>query len=312
MASISTRLHAFASSSLGMCATPMLEKAWPLIIRRMLSRSGFREKSMTSLLSGLRHTLIVAPHPDDEFFGCPDLLLSLSESGVKVTLAVMTDGSRQASGCSISRVDMSSNVAKLNGWNFDVMGLRDGFSDDPNADIIEPLTEFLAPYLEGDQRVDLMIMPIWCDYHPDHRAITAGILNVISKLSESSSCPDFVFYWTFSAPIRTPECAQVIRINSNRWTETRHKWMLEYGTVVSAHAADRNRLIRVAVSEACWNEMGYETVFWVSGSHVKQACLEARGGCSSCVRLDGGRIIIPNTIIYGLKAALSKLSGRRT
>ncbi len=293
-----------------MCATPILEKAWPLILRQILSKRRFREKSMASLLSSLQHALIVAPHPDDEFFGCPDLLLSLGESGAKVTLAVMTDGSRQASGCSFSRVDMSSNVARLNGWNFDFMGLRDGFSDDRDVDIIEPLTKFLAPYFEGDQRVDLMILPVWCDYHPDHRAITGGILNVISKLSESLGYPDFVFYWTFSAPIHIPECAQVIRVSSDRWTETRHKWMLEYGTVVSANAADRNRLIRAAVSEACWGEIGYETLFWVSGLDVKQACFEAQRRCPSCVRLDGSRAIIPNTLVYGIKAVFTRLPDR--
>ncbi len=52
-----------------------------------------------------------------------------------------------------------------------------------------------------------------------------------------------------------------------------HEWMFEYGIVVSADAADRNRLIR----EAGWDERGYETVFWLSGLHVRQACLEARG-----------------------------------
>jgi len=285
----------------------MLEKLWPSILSQMLSQSGLREKSITSLLSDLRHALIIAPHPDDEFFGCPDLLLSLGESGAKVTLAVMTDGLRQASGCSVSRVDMSSNVAKHNGWAFDVMGLGDGVGDDPDADITESLTEFLFPYLRGDQRVDLMILPVWCDYHPDHRAITVGILNVVSKLPESLCCPDMVFYWTFSAPTCIPEYAQVIRISSNRWNEPKQKWMLEYGTLISADAADRNRLIRAAVSQACWGEIGYETVFWVPGSHAKQACLEAQSGYSSCVKLNGSRIIIPNTIMYGFKAAFSKL-----
>lgn len=310
MASIPTRLHAFVSSALGMCATPMLESVWPLILRRMLSQPGFSEKPIASLLSGLRHALIIAPHPDDEFFGCPNLLLSLGKSGAKVTLAVILDGRGQASGCSISRVDMSSNVASLNGWEFAAMGWPDGFGRDPSRDIVGPLAEFLSPYLKGDQRADLVILPIWCDYHSDHRAITVETLNVVSQLPDLLDYPDFVFYWTFSAPIRIPKYAQLIRVSSDRWTERKQKWMLEYGTVVSADAADRNRLIKAAVSEACWGETGYETVFWVSGSHVRQACLEARSRCPSCVKLNGSRIIIPNTMIYGFKAALSRVSDR--
>ncbi len=310
MASIPTRLHTFASSALGMCATPMLEKAWPLILKRVLAQPGFKEKSTASLLPGLRHALIIAPHPDDEFFGCPDLLLSLGDSGAEVTLAVILDGRGQASGSSISRVDMSSNAAKLNGWEFAAMGWPDGFSRDCSRDISEPLAEFLLPYLEGDQRADLIMLPIWCDYHSDHQAITVETLNIVSQLPDVLSYADFVFYWTFSAPIRIPPYAQLIRVSSDRWTERKQKWMLEYGTVVSADAANRNRLIRAAVSKACWGDTGYETVFWVSGSRVKQACLEEQSGCSSCVKLNGSRTIIPNTMTYGLKAALSRISDR--
>jgi len=306
-----SNLHTFASRALGICARPLLQEAWPRILKQMLLQPGYKEKTMTSLLSGLHHALIIAPHPDDEFFGCPHLLLTLGESGVNVTLAVILDGRGQASGCSISRVDMSSNAAKLNGWHFAEMGWPDGFSRDPSHDIVEPLTEFLSPYFEGDRRADLIILPIWCDYHSDHRAITTAILDILSKLPSWIDCPDIVFYWTFSAPIRIPEYAQVIRTNSNEWTATMHEWMLEYGTVVSADAADRNRLIREAVSEACWDERNYETVFWVSGSHVSQACLEARAGRPSCVRLHGSRITIPNTVEYGLKAAFSKLLDRQ-
>jgi len=86
--------------------------------------------------------------------------------------------------------------------------------------------------------------------------------------------------------------------------------MLECGTVVCADAVDRNRSIRTEASEACWGETGYETVSWVSGSHVKQACLEAQSECPSCVKLNGSRTAIPNTMIYGLKAALSRVSDR--
>ncbi len=86
--------------------------------------------------------------------------------------------------------------------------------------------------------------------------------------------------------------------------------MLEYGTVVSADAANRSRLIRAVVSEACWGEAGYEAVLWVSGSHVKQECLEVQSGCSSCVKLDVSRTIILSTMTYGLKAALSRALDR--
>lgn len=137
-----SKLHTFTSRALGICARPLLEDVWPQILKQMLLQSGCKEKTMTSLLSGLRHALIIAPHPDDEFFGCPHLLLTLGESGVKVTLAVILDGRGQASGCYITRVDMSSNAASLDDWNFAAMGWPDRFNRDPGYDIVEPLRSF--------------------------------------------------------------------------------------------------------------------------------------------------------------------------
>lgn len=53
---------------------------------------GFREKAMPSLLSDLDHVPIIEPHTDDEFFGCPDLLLALGEFAIRVTLAGIRAG----------------------------------------------------------------------------------------------------------------------------------------------------------------------------------------------------------------------------
>lgn len=305
------RLHVFASKALGTFAKPMLRNVWPWILGQTLQRQ-FREKPANSLLVGLHHVLIIAPHPDDEFYGCPDLLLSLSESGVKVTLAMITDGPREPAGSAISRVNMSLNAARLNGWDFTAMGWPVYFSRDPSYEMVEALTEFPLSYLAGDHRVDLIVLPIWCDYHPDHRAVTEAVLDALAKLPDSLDCPDLIFYWTFSAPTRIPEYAQVIRTSSNRWTETKHEWMLEYGAVVSPDAVERNQLIKESVSKACWGEVGYETVFWVSGSHIRQACRRARGSRPSCVKLNGSRVIVPNTVIYVLKTAFCRLIDRRT
>ena len=62
-----SKLHTFASRALGICARPLLQEAWPRILKQMLLQPGYKEKTMTSLLSGLHHALIIAPHPDDEF-----------------------------------------------------------------------------------------------------------------------------------------------------------------------------------------------------------------------------------------------------
>ena len=121
------------------------------------------------------------------------MLLTLGESGVKVTLAVILDGRGQASGCYITRVDMSSNAASLDDWNFAAMGWPDRFNRDPGYDIVEPL-KFLLLYLEGEQMADLMILLIPCRLSFISIRITAAILDILSELRSWLDCPDAVFY----------------------------------------------------------------------------------------------------------------------
>lgn len=301
------RIHALLSGVRTFSAAAMLERLWPSILMESLRRPGFKEKPVSQLLSSTRRALIMVPHPDDEFFGCPNLLLSLTRSGTKMTLAVVTDGSRQPADGPVSRLDMACNVAKLNGWDFAHVGLCDGFGEHPAAHMVGLLASFLHPYLAKTDGIDLIIMPLWSDYHADHRLTTAWVLQVMSSLPDECRCPDIVFYWTFSAPIKVPEWVQPIRIDSSPWTPTREKWVLEYGNTISMLAIRDNELIKAAVSQACWGQTAYETLLFAGGSSVVDAYSEATGGNSICVRLDGNRNIIRNTVAYGLKSVISKL-----
>jgi hypothetical protein len=162
---VTGRIHALLSGVRTFSAAAMLERLWPSILMESLRRPGFKEKPVSQLLSSTRRALIMVPHPDDEFFGCPNLLLSLTRSGTKMTLAVVTDGSRQPADGPVSRLDMACNVAKLNGWDFAHVGLCDGFGEHPAAHMVGLLASFLHPYLAKTDGIDLIIMPLWSDYH---------------------------------------------------------------------------------------------------------------------------------------------------
>ncbi len=302
------RIRTLISGARTFCAAAMLERLWPAILMGRLRRPDFEEKPVSQLLSSTRRALIMAPHPDDELFGCPNLLLSLTRSGTKVTLAVVTDGSRQPADGLVSRLDMACNVARLNGWDFAHVGLCDGFGEHPDANMAGLLSGFLHSYLAENDGIDLIIVPLWSDYHADHQLTTAWVLQVISSLPDECRRPDVVLYWTFSAPIKVPEWVQAIRIDSSPWITTRQKWALEYGNTISRLAIRDNELIKAAVSQACWGQAAYETLFFAPGSFAIDAYSEAVGGGSICVRLDGNRNIIRNTVAYGLKSVISKLT----
>ncbi len=49
-------------------------------------------------LSPYRRELVLAPHPDDEIYGCEGLLRLLIETGAEVAVLVITDGCQGGSG----------------------------------------------------------------------------------------------------------------------------------------------------------------------------------------------------------------------
>ncbi len=80
------------------------------------------------------HALVLAPHPDDEIFGCGGLLHLWAQSKVPVSVLILTDGAVQAPGDSSLSVrrDESKAAASVIGygtpqfWGLPDRGLRYG------------------------------------------------------------------------------------------------------------------------------------------------------------------------------------------
>ncbi|WNL40130.1 PIG-L deacetylase family protein [Halomonas sp. PAMB 3232] len=111
-------------------------------------------------LEGSR-VLVLAPHPDDEVFGCGGALAQLAARGAEIRVVIATQGPQAA-----LRLAESTRAAAVLGypapinWAFPDRGLEQAI--DALADTLLEALEAFTP--------DLLLAPSSFEMHPDHRA----------------------------------------------------------------------------------------------------------------------------------------------
>ena len=109
--------------------------------------------------------LVLAPHPDDEVFGCGGAIASHVRAGVPVNVVILTDGS--IFGEASERANESRAAAKVLGygepefWSLPDRGLR----------YSEELVQRLVSHIDRTG-TDLVYAPSPWEIHPDHRQTT--------------------------------------------------------------------------------------------------------------------------------------------
>lgn len=124
---------------------------------------------------------VLAPHPDDEVFGCGGLLHALSGIGAQIRVAVVSDGAAQQQAES-QRQDESVNAAKLLGYpEPEFWGLPDGKLLEQPA-----LENRIGDWLE-DIQPELVLAPSVWEMHRDHRAVAVAALSCMERLAEGAT-----------------------------------------------------------------------------------------------------------------------------
>ena len=143
------------------------------------------EKELLSMMMTafppVRKVLVIAPHPDDEVFGCGGTLSLLRDGGSVVTILIVTNGAlggESADGKLIEiRAEESCAAARILGldapvfWGWPDRGVNYG------EVLIGRLVETI---LETD--ADLVFLPSPADWHPDHQAIAFAGAEAIRRL----------------------------------------------------------------------------------------------------------------------------------
>ncbi|HIJ89328.1 MAG: glycosyltransferase [Desulfobulbaceae bacterium] len=154
---------------------------------------------VTHALPSARRVLVLAPHPDDEVFGCGGALCLLREAGVEVSQLVLTDGALGADntggGLAVIREQESLAAAQVLGlpgpmfWREPDRGLNYG----------EPLIERISNAIEAAE-ADLIFLPAPTELHPDHQALAFAGSEALRRLGGKRQA---VFY-ELNAPLANP------------------------------------------------------------------------------------------------------------
>lgn len=152
--------------------------------------------------------LVLAPHPDDEVFGCGAAISSLRSRGVPVHVLVVSDGAGdeldEAKRQSVEEARLSESraaLALLGGATLH----RGGFPDRGLLDRTEEVSDALSALL-ARLGPDLVFAPSPVEIHPDHRGVAAALLSVARRPTSDPGATVLsrarVAFFEISQPIR--------------------------------------------------------------------------------------------------------------
>lgn len=136
--------------------------------------------------------LVIAPHPDDEVFGCGGTIRRLRENGAEVYVMYVTVGTtqdRSAKGESTSaqrtaEVERVARYLDFNGYDFALPGDEYHLQLDsiPQKELIRAIEVGSEVSLERI-RPDIVLTPSASDYNQDHRAVSHATLTAARPAS---------------------------------------------------------------------------------------------------------------------------------
>lgn len=128
-----------------------------------------------------RVVAVLAPHPDDEVFGCGGVLNQLCVQGADVRVAIISNdmaGNVESSDYANVRMGESRQAADILGYKTpEFWGFPDGNLLD-EVDLEKRIGDWLA-----DLQPDLVLIPSIWEMHRDHRAVAVAALNCLHHLS---------------------------------------------------------------------------------------------------------------------------------
>ena len=155
-----------------------------------------------------RRVLVLAPHADDEVFGCGGALADLAARGAAIDVLLVTDGAAGAADEEGRRAIASRRAGEsrdalgiLGGGTVHEGGMRDRGLGSEGAG----LENLIASFLEKTSP-DLVFAPSPVETHPDHRAVACALLAVARRPAGDAGARALaratVAFFEISQPIR--------------------------------------------------------------------------------------------------------------
>ncbi|RJP27560.1 MAG: PIG-L family deacetylase [Candidatus Omnitrophota bacterium] len=118
--------------------------------------------------------LVIAPHPDDEIFGCGGALIRSVQAGSQVHIVYLTDGSHRSHRKETIREE-SRLVCQTNGFDFTFLGWESGGIPLRDDEGVTQLAQWIETY-----RPECVFVTFLLDDHDDHRRASELLMQVIS------------------------------------------------------------------------------------------------------------------------------------
>lgn len=123
--------------------------------------------------------LVLAPHPDDEIFGCSAVLLEGVKTGAAMRVVVVTDGGAQGE-FDIRREESREAARRLGAPEPVFWGLADRSLEAGGGVLARLIREVV-----DELRPELMLIPSPAEIHPDHRALSLAAFGVVQHALQS-------------------------------------------------------------------------------------------------------------------------------
>ena len=146
------------------------------------------ESTGTMLALESMTALVIAPHPDDEIFGCGGLLHRLKAAGGRayvlyITVGDTADFSEKGYSTAEERLEEVARVARLldfDGYSIALPGNEYHLRLDsvPQAVLVHGIERAGEISLRG-LRPDIVLAPSVCDYNQDHRAVALAVMTAV-------------------------------------------------------------------------------------------------------------------------------------
>ena len=147
--------------------------------------------------------LVIAPHPDDEIFGCGGVLAQAAAAGAEIQVVIATDGTAQ--GEAADRRAESIEAASRLGLPEPVLwGLPDRSLTADSQELTERMRSLLL-----ELRPRVMLVPSPAELHPDHRATAIAAYRLLQQATPGSELHEAVQ----SLRLVTYEVSAVLRPN---------------------------------------------------------------------------------------------------
>lgn len=233
-----------------------------------------------------QRVLAIAPHPDDEIFGCGGALYLFAQNAAKINVKVVTEGAgyaadKEREAIFFQRMKESQNALKLLNEDIDVE-----FWEYKDRSLLQSseLVERIVKLCE-DLEPDLILAPSPWEIHPDHIACSRAVWAATSVLRKNFNRTVGLMFYEIGSPLRTNMLLDI----TSCWdikNNAMHCFTSQLAQQDYARHIDGLNTFRTYTLPA--NVLKAEAFYFLDTKHIPEAALEvsvemADGGAALCM-----------------------------